>query len=103
MLINRRQFIATSTALLSSFPTLRALAQESDLTSLTIAEAGRLIRAGELSATELTQAYLDRIRLHDGKINAYITVTEREALRTARQLDNELSRGRWRGPIQLSV
>src|SRR5262249_14887709 len=62
------------------------------------AAASRL-RARELSVTELTKAYLKSIKELQPKLNAFITVSEEEALTTAAQLDSELGRGQARGPL----
>ena len=48
-----------------------------DLTLLGIAEAGRLMARGELTSTDLTEAFLKRIEAVDHKIASYITVTGR--------------------------
>lgn len=74
-------------------------AQSSDATELGISGASQLIRHGEISPTELTNSYLQRINRFDAQINSYITVMEDEALAQAQQLENELSRGQWRGPL----
>ena len=39
---------------------------------LTIAEAGPLLRAKDLSPVELTKAYLDRIEVLNPAVNAFI-------------------------------
>jgi aspartyl-tRNA(Asn)/glutamyl-tRNA(Gln) amidotransferase subunit A len=70
-----------------------------ELTELTIAEAGGLIRERSLSPVELTQAVLDRIERLDGDINAYITVTEDEARDSARAAADEIAAGNYRGPL----
>ena len=46
-----------------------------DLTLLGIAEAGRLLARGEITATALTESFLKRIEAVDSKISSYITVT----------------------------
>ena len=46
-----------------------------ELTSLTISRALELMRAGEISARELTEAHLQRIEALDPAIGAYLTVT----------------------------
>jgi len=58
-----------------------------ELTRLGLVEAAGKIRRGELSALELTQAYLDRIALLDGRLNSYLTVTAEPALEAARRAD----------------
>ncbi|MCH2669010.1 MAG: amidase, partial [Gammaproteobacteria bacterium] len=97
--LTRRNFIvgsASFTALLSNH---KAFSQSSNLTDLTISEASRLIRTGAISPVELTQAYLDRISDLNPHLNAFITVTEDLALNIAYGMEEELSRGNWRGPL----
>lgn len=64
-----------------------------------IAEAGRHLRAGTMSAVELARTCLDRIRRHDGRLNSFITVTDDLALAQARRADAELREGTDRGPL----
>jgi len=64
---------------------------------LTIAEASRLIAAKKLSPLELTRALLERIGTLDPQLNAFITVTERQALAAARRAQASTDRGPLRG------
>jgi aspartyl-tRNA(Asn)/glutamyl-tRNA(Gln) amidotransferase subunit A len=64
-----------------------------ELTKLTLAEAADKIRRREISAIELTQAYLERIEDLNKKLNCYITVTAEIALERARQAEQEVRRG----------
>ena len=66
---------------------------------LTVAELGRLIREKAVSPVEATEAYLDRIDDLDFKFNAYLTVCRREALRAAREAEQEIGRGDYKGPM----
>jgi len=70
-----------------------------DLTTLSIAEAGRLMASGELTSTALTEAFLARIAAVDHKIASYITVTADLALTATRQADMEMKGGLRRGPL----
>ena len=70
-----------------------------DLTTLGIADAGRLMARGELTATALTETFLNRIKAVDHKIASYITVTEDLARNAARQADAEMKGGLRRGPM----
>lgn len=65
----------------------------------TISQAAAAIRAGEISAVELTRSSLARIERLDGLLNAFITVTADAALDQAGQADRELAAGRDRGPL----
>ena len=70
-----------------------------DLTSLSLEEASRLIRSRRVSSLDVTNACLARIRTYQPLLNAFITTTEEYARDRATMLDLELRRGRWRGPL----
>jgi aspartyl-tRNA(Asn)/glutamyl-tRNA(Gln) amidotransferase subunit A len=63
------------------------------LHDLTVHEARDLLRRRELSAQELTQAVLGRIRQVEPQVGAFVTVTEERALADARRADELLRRG----------
>ena len=65
----------------------------SELNRLTIAEAQAKLRKREISSRDLTRACLDRIAAVEPKLNAFITVTEREALEQADAADKRLASG----------
>src|SRR5215470_15794253 len=65
----------------------------------TITEAAKLIHTGKVSVTELTTAYLEAAKQFAPILNAFITLTEEDALRTAATLDRELRRRGRRGPL----
>ncbi len=64
-----------------------------DLHTLTIKDTIEKLKKKEFSATELTKAYLEEIKKKDEKLNAFITVTERQALVEAMIADDDLSNG----------
>lgn len=70
-----------------------------DVLYLPAVELGNRIRSRQLSPVELTQAYLDRIQKYGPMLNAFATVTPDVALTQARQAEQEISRGRVRGPL----
>src|SRR5579863_2588397 len=70
-----------------------------DPAGFTFAQASAAVHANAISPTELTQACLDRIHKLNPAVNAFITVTETEALAQARELEAELAQGKWRGPL----
>jgi len=61
-----------------------------DLFRLTIHEASELLRRQELSSLELTQAVLDHIREVEGKVRAFVTITEDLALQQAKAADQRI-------------
>src|SRR5262249_35703891 len=68
---------------------------DTDLSNLTIAEAGRLIAAKRLSPVELAKAKLARIEALDPRLNAFLLVTEKQALAEARAAERAVMAGRW--------
>lgn len=65
----------------------------SDLWRLTAHEAHEKLRAREISAVELTQSVLDRMREVEPRVHAYITTTEDVALAQAREADAKYASG----------
>ncbi len=66
----------------------------SDLTSLTIAEARKKLLAREITAVELTGAYVAAIETANDALNAYVTVTPEKALDMARASDVRIADGK---------
>jgi len=64
-----------------------------------VAELGRLLRAGEVTSRELTEVYLDRLRRYDPLLECVISFTEERALEEAERADRELAGGEDRGPL----
>ena len=61
-----------------------------ELTKLTIADASQGLRKRDFSAREITRACIERIAAVESKLNAFITVTESEALAQADAADRTL-------------
>lgn len=57
------------------------------------------LKKREISATEITRGYLDRIRRKDPEIGAFLAVTEEKALADAEALDRSLAKGEAHGPL----
>jgi len=70
-----------------------------DLAYYSIRELASLIRQRKISSVELTRFFLDRIEQYGDTLEAIITVTRQRALAQARQLDQELQNGNYRGPL----
>ncbi|MFL6619049.1 MAG: amidase [Povalibacter sp.] len=102
MKLTRREFTSLAAGAAAVTMITRApfaSAAGNDLTSLTLAEAAAKVRAGTVSAVELTEATLARIAMLDPKLDAFITVLKFQALVQARQLDAEQKAGKLRGPL----
>jgi len=70
-----------------------------DLCSLSIADAAELLRLRSISPVELARAHLERIERLDAKLRAFLTVTADRAIQEAKTAEDEISRGRYRGPL----
>lgn len=60
---------------------------------LTVSQALEKLKSREISATELTRAYLDRIEKYGTKLNCYITITPERALADAAASDARYASG----------
>ena len=65
----------------------------------TIAAAAKQIAAKQLSPVELTQACLDRVKALDGRLHAFVHLTEERALAEARAAEAAIMAGGPRGPL----
>ncbi len=63
------------------------------LNKLTIKQAKEGLLSKEFSSEELTKACLDRIKETDERLNAFVTLTEKEALAEAKRADDLLANG----------
>jgi Asp-tRNA(Asn)/Glu-tRNA(Gln) amidotransferase A subunit family amidase len=88
-----KEFRYTRPAGVSRPANLEALAFE-PVTALS-----ELVRTKQVTSTELTRMYLDRLERHGPTLECVITLTEERALRQARQADAEIARGHYRGPL----
>lgn len=64
-----------------------------------LAAISRSIRDRRLSPVEVTRHLLDRVAATDPWYHAFVTVVAERALEQATVAQDELSRGRWRGPL----
>ncbi|HSC07085.1 MAG TPA: Asp-tRNA(Asn)/Glu-tRNA(Gln) amidotransferase subunit GatA [Steroidobacteraceae bacterium] len=61
--------------------------------TLSVSELAAGLRSRRFSSEELTRALLARIARHNGALNAFLTVTEEQALAAARRADQTLKAG----------
>lgn len=103
--IDRRTFIALSAAacVMRTMPRAAVGATKEpaseDLCALSLSEVSKRIHSKMLTSTDLTRTCLDRVKTYNPKLNAYITVMERQALAQATQLDLEAKAGKFRGRL----
>ncbi len=70
-----------------------------DLAFLPVTELAPLVRARQVSSTDLTRMYLARLKKYGPRLNCVITLTEELALEQAAAADQKIRRGRYRGPL----
>jgi len=70
-----------------------------ELTSLTLADAARLVRSRAVSPVELTTACLDRIDRLEPTLNAFITLCHDQALAIARKAEKQIGSGKYHGSL----
>jgi aspartyl-tRNA(Asn)/glutamyl-tRNA(Gln) amidotransferase subunit A len=71
-----------------------------DVFFATIGELNARLRAKEFSAAELARAFLDRLEKLGPRFNALALLLREPALKQAKEADDEIKRGRLRGPLQ---
>ena len=71
-----------------------------DVFFATVTELNTRLKAKEFSAEELARAFSERLQQQGPRFNALALSLHQEALRAARDVDKELKRERYRGPLQ---
>lgn len=83
-----------------SKPTVRTTpSSEEDLAFLSAKDLAELIRTKKVSPVELTELYLERIAQFAPKLLCVVTVTEALARKQAKEAEEEIMKGRYRGPL----
>jgi Asp-tRNA(Asn)/Glu-tRNA(Gln) amidotransferase A subunit family amidase len=70
-----------------------------DLAFATVPQLAELIRTKKITSTELTRMYLARLKRFGPKLLCVVTLTEDLALKQAAAADDEIKRGKYRGPL----
>lgn len=70
-----------------------------DLAFLPLTALAALVKTRQVTSTELTKLYLERLKKYDPALRCVVTLTEELALRQAEQADREIAAGRYRGPL----
>lgn len=67
--------------------------------ALALSEISELLKARQISATELISATLQRINLVEPKVKSFVVCWPDEAQAEAANADREIARGEWRGAL----
>jgi Asp-tRNA(Asn)/Glu-tRNA(Gln) amidotransferase A subunit family amidase len=74
-------------------------ARDEDIAFAPVAWLSRWIESRALTSDRLTRIYLERLERFDPKLRCAITITRDLALAQARQADQEIAGGKYRGPL----
>ena len=74
-------------------------AKDEDIAFATVAQQSRWIESRKLTSERLTKIYIERLRKYDPTLHCVITLTEELALKQAKQADEEIASGNYRGPL----
>ena len=70
-----------------------------ELAFLPVSKLSEMVRTRRVKPSELTAMYLDRLKRFDPQLQCVISLTEERARAQARAADDEISRGKYRGPL----
>ncbi|HEX2328969.1 MAG TPA: amidase [Candidatus Angelobacter sp.] len=73
--------------------------KEEDIAYAPVTKLSQWIQKRQLTSTRLTEIYLDRIKRFDPKLRCIITLTSDVAMKQAKQADEAIAAGRYRGPL----
>src|SRR5579871_840847 len=68
-----------------------------DAAFFSVRQLAELVRARKVSSSALTEMYLERLKRHDSTLKFVITLTEDRARAKAKEADNEIAAGKYRG------
>jgi len=80
-------------------PKLRRPKSDVDIAFMSITELASLIQSRQITSTELTHIYLNRLKKFNDSLLCVVTLTEELALKLAAKADEEIAKGIYRGPL----
>lgn len=83
----------------SRLPTVEAPEKVEEVAFWPVTHLSELIRTRQITSLALTRMYLDRLKRYGPLLECVVSLTEERALAQARRADEELTQGRYRGPL----
>lgn len=68
-----------------------------DLSFYSVHQLAKLLRTQKITSLELTNLFMERLKVHGPKLQCVITLTEEYAIQQAKKADEEIKAGRYRG------
>ena len=84
---------------LSKLPKIETPENIEDVAFYPVTALAQLIRTRQITSTQLTKMYLDRLKKYGPMLKCLVTLTEDLALKQAKKADEEIAAGRYRGPL----
>ncbi|MGN6399634.1 MAG: amidase [Flavisolibacter sp.] len=72
---------------------------KNDLAFYSIMQLASLVKNKKISSVDLTKFFIDRLKEWGDTLQSVITITEDLAMQQAKQADDEIKRGKYRGPL----
>jgi len=73
--------------------------KDEDIAYAPVTKLSRWIETRQINSERLTHIYLDRLERFNPKLRCAITITRELALKQAKQADQEIAEGKYRGPL----
>ena len=70
-----------------------------DITELTVHELQEKLKSKELTVTEITKAYVDRIKEKEPEVQAFITELTEEGMKQAQEIQEKIDDGEQVGDL----
>jgi Asp-tRNA(Asn)/Glu-tRNA(Gln) amidotransferase A subunit family amidase len=70
-----------------------------ELAFASVRQLAELVRTKKVSSVALTEMYLQRLQKYDTTLKCVVTLTEERAMGQAKKADEEISAGKYRGPL----
>jgi Asp-tRNA(Asn)/Glu-tRNA(Gln) amidotransferase A subunit family amidase len=83
----------------SKVPDITLPVNDADIAFAPLTQLARWVETRAITSDRLTRIYLDRLERFNPQLRCAITITRDLALQQAKQADEEISRGKYRGPL----
>jgi Asp-tRNA(Asn)/Glu-tRNA(Gln) amidotransferase A subunit family amidase len=89
-----------SSLTLSDYSKTRLPKNKNELAFFTVGQLSYLIKTRQITSVQLTKFYIDRLKKYGPELHCVVTLTEDLAMKEAKKADEELAKGKYRGPLQ---
>ncbi|MFI5228553.1 MAG: amidase [Gemmatimonadales bacterium] len=90
---------AKAAAVRSKVPVMARPGSLEELAYAPVTQLSELVRTRKVKPSELTDMYLGRLKKYDPQLVFVVNLTEERARKQAKDMDAEIARGKYRGPL----